>query len=124
MLHEAWGAAGDEHGLTTLTRNMAVLIVAGGVLSFLLNRASGRIAAASCLAFAAAGAADTAVYQQLRRRSYRVRANGSNLAAALADSLIFPAVAFGSFLPGLVLGQWAAKAGGGALWAWLLSRRR
>lgn len=37
--------------------------------------------------------------------------------AALVDSLVFPTVAFGAFLPVIVIGQFAAKVAGGALWS-------
>lgn len=103
---------------------MALLIAAGGMLSWLLNRDAGRIAISSFVAFSAAGIADTLAYHGLRRAPYAVRANGSNLAAGLVDSLVFPYLAFGAFLPAVVFGQWAAKAGGGALWAWAIGRWR
>ena len=102
---------------------MALLIAASGVLSWLLNRDAGRIAAAYFAAFSAAGAADTLVYHQLRHAPYPVRANGSNLVGGLVDSLVFPFLAFGAFLPLVVLGQWAAKTGGGAVWSWAIERR-
>lgn len=43
---------------------------------------------------------------------------------AAQNSLIFPALAFGGVLPLIVLGQFAAKVCGGALWAWLLKPSR
>ena len=49
--------------------------------------------------------------------------NGSNIVGAAADSLIFPTLAFGAFLPWVVLGQFVAKVAGGALWALVLARR-
>ena len=39
------------------------------------------------------------------------------------DSILFPTIAFGSFLPLIVLGQFAAKVGGGFVWSLLLNRR-
>ena len=121
-LHEAWSGSANRRWI--LPRNMALLIAAGGVLSWLLNRDAGHIAAASFVAFSAAGAADTLVYHGLRRAPYVVRANGSNLAGGLVDSLVFPFLAFSAFLPAVVLGQWAAKIGGGALWSWAIGRWR
>ena len=80
-------------------------------------------ATASCAAFLAAGLADAAVYQVLRHRAPLLRMNGSNTAGALVDSLIFPTLAFGGLLPGIVVMQFAAKVAGGAVWAWVLQRK-
>jgi uncharacterized PurR-regulated membrane protein YhhQ (DUF165 family) len=50
------------------------------------------------------------------------RANGSNMAGAAVDSLIFPTLAFGALMPHIVLLQFVAKVAGGAIWAALLAR--
>ena len=116
-LHERW------HG-RYLWRNMAALILSGSVLSALLNWNAAGIALASCIAFAGAGVADTLVYAALGERSRLLRINGSNVVSAAVDSLLFPALAWGfPLLWGVVLGQFAAKVLGGALWAWVLNRR-
>ena len=81
-------------------------------------------ALASFVAFAVSAALDTATYHILRDRAYLLRVNGSNVVSAAADSLIFPALAFGlPLLWPIVLGQFVAKVAGGALWAWVLARR-
>lgn len=116
-LHDAWSG----HGLRW---KMALLIVAGGALSWLLNGDAARIAVASSVAFAVSEALDALVYHALRGRSWYRRTNGSNVVSAAADSLIFPTLAFGGFLPAIVLGQLAAKTLGGAVWAWVLKPRR
>jgi hypothetical protein len=36
------------------------------------------------------------------------------------DSVLFPTIAFGAFLPAIVLGQFVAKVAGGAVWSWIL----
>jgi len=100
---------------------MALLIAATGVLTFALNPAAGRIAAASAVAFALSSLADWAVFARLRG-SWLMRANGSNLAGAAVDSFVFPTLAFGALMPGIVAVQFLAKVAGGALWAWLLRR--
>jgi uncharacterized PurR-regulated membrane protein YhhQ (DUF165 family) len=112
-LHEQWRGR-------ALWPRMIALIIAGGLLSLLLGGSS-RIAWASCGAFVLAGSADTLVYRALTRRPWIVRSNGSNLIAAVVDSLAFPLLAFG--WPPLwlaMLGQFGAKAVGGMLWAVLL----
>jgi len=114
-LHDAW------HGRGLLWK-MALLIATGSVLSWLLNRDAGQIALASFVAFAAAGVVDAVTYHFLRERAWIVRVNGSNAFSAAVDSLVFPTVAFGMFLPLVVLGQFAAKVLGGFMWAWIIKR--
>jgi uncharacterized PurR-regulated membrane protein YhhQ (DUF165 family) len=101
---------------------MGALIAAAGVLTYLLNPAAERIAVASSLSFMAAALVDWSVFIRLPG-SWLWRSNGSNVAGAAVDSLLFPTLAFGALMPGVVLAQFAAKVLGGALWAWLLSRR-
>lgn len=78
---------------------------------------------ASAAAFVVAAAIDALVYQWLRFRPWAQRANGSNVAGAAADSVLFPTLAFGVFLPAVIALQFAAKVAGGALWAAILARR-
>lgn len=124
-LHEAWAGRG-------LIWKMGALISAGSALSYalaLLLPSSlppdmvARVALASLIAFSASAALDRLCYHLLRDRAYLIKVNGSNLVSATADSLIFPALAFGAFLPWIVLGQFVAKVIGGALWAYVLRPR-
>jgi hypothetical protein len=112
-LHQAWQ---ERH----LWPKMALLIGAGSGLSWLLNRNAGSIALASFIAFAASGLADALTFYLLRDRQWWVKVNGSNLVSAALDSLIFPTLAFGALLPLIVLGQFAAKVAGGAVWSVVL----
>lgn len=100
---------------------MLALIVAAGVLSYALNPAAGKIAVASSAAFTAAALVDWMTFARLRG-SWLFRANGSNVAGAAVDSLIFPTLAFGALMPHIVAMQFLAKVAGGALWAAVLSR--
>lgn len=111
-LHDRWGIV-----------NCMGLVLLAAAVSFAISPAAGRIAAASFLAFFISGMADTLAYEALRRRSPLVRMNGSNVAGALVDSIIFPTVAFGGFDPAIVATMFAAKLVGGAVWAWLLRPR-
>lgn len=116
-LHDAWAGRG-------LVWKMGALILAGSGFSYALNAAAGPIALASCMAFGVSAALDALVYSRLRAMSWHVRVNGSNLAGATADSLIFPLLAFGwPPLWWVVLGQFVAKVVGGAAWAWVLRKR-
>lgn len=116
-LHDAWQGRG-------LWLKMAVLIAAGSLLSWLLNRNAGPVALASFVAFATSSIADTLTYHLLRQRAWIVKVNGSNVVSAAIDSLVFPTLAFGVLLPFVVLGQFIAKVAGGALWAAVLRSRR
>lgn len=114
QLHDHWQGQ-------ALWPRMFVLVGAGGLLSLLLGGA-GRVAGASCLAFIAAGAADTITYRLLCDLPPRWRINLSNVVAAAVDSLLFPLLAFDwPLLWPVVLGQFVAKTLGGALWALLLA---
>lgn len=101
---------------------MGALIACTGLLTYALNPAAGMIAVASACAFSAAALVDWAAFVRLRG-SWLFRANGSNVAGAAVDSLLFPTIAFGALMPHIVAMQFVAKVAGGALWAWLLSRR-
>lgn len=100
---------------------MGALIAVTGVLTYVLNPAAGHIAVASACAFTAAALVDWATFARLRG-SWMFRANGSNVAGAAIDSLIFPTLAFGVLLPHIVAMQFVAKVAGGAIWSWGLSR--
>ena len=117
-LHDRW------HG-QHLRRNMLLLIGAGSAIAFLLNTASLRIGVASFAAFAIAGVVDTAAYQRLFHRHPLLRMNGSNIPAAVIDSIMFPLIAFGwPPLVGIMAGQAIAKIAGGALWSVLFWKIR
>lgn len=101
---------------------MGALIACTGLLTYWLNPAAGMIAIASSVAFTAAALVDWGTFIKLKG-SWLYRANGSNVAGAAVDSILFPTIAFGALMPGIVLAQFAAKVAGGSLWAYLLSNR-
>lgn len=100
---------------------MGALIASTGLLTYALNPAAGMIAIASSAAFTAAAVVDWATFARLRG-SWMFRANGSNVAGAAVDSIVFPTVAFGALMPQIVLAQFAAKVAGGAVWAYAIKR--
>jgi uncharacterized PurR-regulated membrane protein YhhQ (DUF165 family) len=100
---------------------MGALIASTGLLTYALNPAAGMIAVASAVAFTSAALVDWATFIRMRG-SWLVRANGSNVAGAAVDSLIFPTLAFGALMPHIVALQFVAKVAGGAMWAFLLAR--
>jgi hypothetical protein len=116
-LHEMWHRRG-------LVWKMGALIASGSILSFALNAGAGQIALASFLAFAGAAVVDTFVFSRLWRKKWLVRSNLSNVVSAAMDSLLFPAIAFGAFLPWIIFGQFVAKVAGGFIWSLLLGATR
>lgn len=100
------------------------LIVAAGVVSYLLNPASGHIAIASVIAFTLSMAADSFVYQKLKDKPWEKRTTGSNLAGAAVDSLTFPTIAFGALMPEIVAMQFASKVIGGTIWSFILKGKK
>jgi uncharacterized PurR-regulated membrane protein YhhQ (DUF165 family) len=100
---------------------MGALIAASGILTFLLNPASGKIAIASAAAFSVAALVDWLVFTKAKG-SWFMRANQSNVAGAAVDSLVFPTIAFGALMPGIVLLQFVAKVFGGFVWAYIVEK--
>lgn len=102
---------------------MLGLICAGAAITYLLNRGAGMICIGSVVAFTGALIVDSVVYQKLMHKSKLFRMNGSNVPSAITDSILFPTIAFGVFMPWVIIFQAFAKIGGGALWAWILTRK-
>jgi len=103
-LHTLWEGRG-------LKWKMAALITAGGLLSYLTQPATGSVALASIVAFTVSETVDTIVYHYTRSITK------SNTASAFVDSLIFPVVAFGCFMPLIFAGQFLSKVFGGYVWS-------
>lgn len=106
-----------HHKLTKL--QMILVVLVAGVLSFLINIDAKNIAIASFVAVTISCFVDYIVYRK-SSGSWVKRSNTSNVASGFTDSLIFPVVAFGVFIPEIFALQWAAKVFGGATWSYLL----
>ena len=113
-LHDHWDGK-------NLWVKMLTLICGGSAITVALNWDALPIAIASSVAFLASGIGDAVVYSRLRKFRFLVRANGSNVAGSALDSVIFPTMAFGVFMPEIILGQFLAKIGGGAIWSFVIS---
>jgi uncharacterized PurR-regulated membrane protein YhhQ (DUF165 family) len=109
-LHDAWH---HKH----LIIKMTILILAGSVISWLVDRSSGKIALASMAAFGISATVDGIAYHLARSLSRKVRINLSNIASAFIDSIIFPLIAFGGIMPLIMIGQFLAKICGGFMWS-------
>lgn len=116
-LHDKWKGYG-------LWPRMLGLIVGAGVVSYLLNPAAGQIAVASAVAFTAAGAVNAAIYHWLLPMPFLKRSNASNVPAAAVDSIVFPLLAFGVWMPVVTALQFGSKAAGGFFWSLILQKRR
>lgn len=106
-----------HHKLTKL--QMILVVLVAGVLSFLINIDAKNIAIASFIAVIVSCFVDYVVYSKTTG-SWVKRSNTSNVASGLTDSLIFPVVAFGVFIPEVFALQWAAKFFGGFLWSLII----
>lgn len=114
-MHDVWRNNG-------LTWKMGTLIAIAGIISYAMNRNAGLIAVASCAAFCLSMLADAVAYELLKNKTKQIQINGSNVAGALVDSVVFPTIAFGGLMPEIVLLQFLAKSFGGFLWSWWLKK--
>ena len=114
-LHDQW------HG-KNLWLKMLALICGGSAITEALNWEALPIAIASATAFLAAGIGDALLYAKLRNYKFLIRSNGSNVAGSALDSVIFPTMAFGVFMPEIIIGQFVAKIAGGAIWSFILQK--
>lgn len=100
---------------------MGALIASTGFLTYALNPAAVMIAIASAISFSASALVDWAIFTRLRG-SWLFRANGSNVAGAAVDSIVFPTLAFGVLMPQIVVLQFVAKVVGAAIWSLLIHK--
>ena len=114
-LHDQWYGK-------NLWLKMLALICGGSAITVALNWDALPIAIASATAFLASGIGDALLYAKLRNYKFLIRSNGSNVAGSALDSVIFPTMAFGVFMPEIIIGQFVAKIGGGAVWSFILSK--
>ena len=115
----SWGHYSSWH----CTRQLALLVVRTLNLVFGLQRPDDALAIAR-QRLATDARCDEAVHHQIRTWLAMLEVYGGDIVAAAADSLIFPALAFGlPLLWPVVLGQFVAKVVGGAVWSWMLRRR-
>lgn len=113
-LSDFWG--------TTRWRKMGLLIAVGGMLSYWVNRDAAQIAVASTISFAVAEGAEALAYHVLRRQRWADRAPRAALLGAAIDSIVFPTLAFGTFVFATSFAQFAAKLAGAVVWTWVIGR--
>lgn len=118
-LHDTWSTRPGSFWL-----RMFAMIAAAGVLAYAVDQSAGMVAIASVSALVGSSLVETVVFQRVFGQKWMIRSNTSNAVGAVADSLIFPLVAFGVAGVGgwgplalLVLTQAATKAAGGLFWS-------
>jgi hypothetical protein len=100
---------------------MGALIAGTGLLTYGLDQSSGMIAIASAVSFTAAALIDWAMFTKTKG-TWLFKANISNVAGSAVDSLVFPTIAFGGFMPEIVALQFVAKILGGTLWSYFFNK--
>lgn len=110
----------DWIGVRLKPSQMVALITISGCITYGMNADAGKFAVASAVAFTAAALADWAAFVRIPGPWF-VRSNGSNVAGALVDSVVFPALAFGGLDPAIVAQMFVAKVLGGFVWASIIS---
>lgn len=103
---------------------MAALILSGAAISYLMNADAEKIAVASGAAFLVGETLDWITYHSLRRREWLERSNVSNVVGAIADTIVFMALAFDTVPVALAFGQASCKIAGGFILSLALRRRR
>ena len=114
-LHDLWDGE-------NLPMKMGGLIATASIVSYAINPATGMIAFASLAAFSLSMVTDAVAYQYLKSKDWMIRVNGSNMAGALVDSVVFPTIAFGGLMLEIVALQFIAKVGGGYIWSRIFKR--
>ena len=104
------------------TWQMSLMIIGTGVISYILNPASGMIAIASGVSFTVASFADWLTFKTTVGTWFKRNLAGNSV-GALVDSVVFPTIAFGSLMPMIVLAQFVAKVAGGSMWGMLINKK-
>lgn len=113
ILHDRWGRDGKQ----ILANKIGLLIIAGAVLTTILNVDAVRIAFASVVAFVVGVTANTILYYAMSHFKREKRMVMSNSIVAVIDSTLFPFLALGLVDIRISLVQIFLKCSGGFLWA-------
>lgn len=108
------------HSRITKPQMFGVITVAG-VLSFLININTTMIAVASLISVSVACLLDYYVFGKVKGGWWK-KSNTSNVFSSLADSVLFPTIAFGVLSIPVILAQFTLKVIGGLFWSTLFVR--
>jgi uncharacterized PurR-regulated membrane protein YhhQ (DUF165 family) len=116
IFHETW--KGFE-----LIAKMTILVFAAGILSYLINYETHKIAIASIVGFSCAQIVAGLFYQLAIKKSYFIKVNGSDSVGILIDSILFQLVAFNFVNFEITISQFLLKITGGLFWYWILFKK-
>lgn len=113
LFHETW--KGFE-----LIVKMILLVIAAGIITYLINYDTKLIAFASIFGFAGAQVVAGMFYQLNIEKDYLIKVNGSDAVGIMFDSIVFQMIAFGAVNWTIFLSQFTLKIIGGLLWYWVI----
>jgi hypothetical protein len=116
IFHETW--KGME-----LILKMSLLVLVAGLLSYLINLETQKIAIASIVGFSFAQIFAGIFYQLTIKKSYFIKVNGSDAIGILVDSILFQMVAFSFIDFNITASQFILKLVGGLFWYWVLFKK-
>jgi queuosine precursor transporter len=102
---------------------MSGLVCAAAFITFMINYDAKMIALASVIGFSSATIVSTVFYQLVKKKSWFIKVNGSDLVAICCDSVLFQLIAFGIISPLVMGGQVIVKFAGGLVWYYILFKR-
>lgn len=103
--------------------NLFVIVLLGGVLTYLLNADAKSVAVGSVCGFILATFVGSLVYQITIKKNEFLKVNFSDMMALISDSILFQAVAFGHINLGVLVAQMAIKLLGGLAWYYFLIKK-
>jgi len=113
LFHETW--KGFE-----LIVKMMLLVIAAGVITYLINYQSKEIAIASIIGFTGAQITAGMFYQLALNKNFFVKVNGSDAVGIMFDSIAFQLFAFGVIDWKVFVSQFALKIVGGLFWYYVI----
>lgn len=113
ILHDRW----RRNGRTELICRIGSLVIAGAIVTSLLNIDASRIAIASVAAFVVGTTINTVLYYFMAHFRREKRMVISNSIVAVIDSTLFPLLALGLIDLRISLAQIILKCAGGLMWA-------
>ncbi len=113
VFHETW--KGFE-----LIAKMFILVLVAGVITYLINHETHKIAVASIIGFTAAQIFAGFMYQISIKKSYLLKVNTSDAIGIIVDSISFQLFAFGTVNWYIFSSQFMLKIIGGLFWYWVI----
>lgn len=113
IFHETWSGK-------KLLINMIILVITSGVITYLINYETKKIAIASISGFTVAQIFAGLFYQIAINKKYFIKVNGSDAIGIIFDSIVFQLVAFNIIDWKIFISQFVLKIIGGMFWYWII----